>query len=522
MNDSYLYKPIAIIVGNSEYQNYEALHNDKSDASEINDILEDMGYSTVLLLDKTKAEIQQEIDNVCKKNKDYNVVVFYYSGHGLEFDGRNYFPSIHIPRLTKDNYKDNIPEHSICLDDIIDKFDSAGFAIKIAILDTCRYNPTKIVDFDDSEFSFKKFAPIQKTSKGTLLAFATTSGEKAGAVGVSTQHSLYTEALLNHITEQIPIEECFKKVRADVYDNSTSTPKQLSWEHTALTTYFSFNFNKQSIDKSVDQIPETISTEKSSTSEVKSYQYEADAFWVSNGSAIAEIIEGLRTHNWYAQNDAMTKLATIIPQDIDNEHQFVLGRNILQTAIGREFSAMALFEHLSVWLHKWNNESGENHVLNGMLYEMYFDKTATFRGIGHFKSEYTDKIFALASTKDFTLSFDFIESKLSNYKNHLYFTPSNHMSNITIKIKATLKEKTLLEQFKEDYFEINELLLNEANILSQTDTFYHRKTYADLHDRIKRIICVDDKHLSLEVNDERIKEDYLISVGNLLIAPPCN
>lgn len=105
----------------------------------------------------------------------------------------------------------------------------------------------------------------------------------------------------------------------------------------------------------------------------------ADINFTSTGTDIDEIIEQLRSHDWYKQNPAIQKLRYIRLNDIDESSQFLLGRNLLQTADGNEFSAVDIFKRLGNWLERWSTIDGENHVLNGILYEIYFNSKGKFR-----------------------------------------------------------------------------------------------------------------------------------------------
>ena len=117
------------------------------------------------------------------------------------------------------------------------------------------------------------------------------------------------------------------------------------------------------------------------------------------------MIVSLKSCDWYKQNPAINKLNSITSANVDINTLFLLGRNLLQTAIGGEFAANAIFNDLANWLNSWFSGK-DNHVLNGILFEIYFNSEGKFRQ-KNFKSGLIDKIFELEENKRFVNSFKF-------------------------------------------------------------------------------------------------------------------
>lgn len=507
----------ALSIGNSKYQNFPQLPNDKQDAERMSHILEDLGYKTTVLLDVCKSEIEKEIHRIAGEANVGSIIVVYFSGHGVEIDGENFLIGIDLPQITKANYKDIIKEYSISLNNIVNILDKANFSIKVIIVDACRSNPVKSIIFaDDQQIELLGFAPISKTSIGTFFAFSTTSGLSALPNGVFNNNSLYTESLLKYIPEKIPIEECFKKVRNEVYLNSGK--RQLPWEHSALTTYFSLNYKGYTIDQESEEdlLPNPYIKLNNQVNELI-YRYENDAIYEPTDNIdINTIIEGMRSHNWYTQHTAVNTMLNIRPSDVDKEYQFLMGRNILQTAIGGEYTAESIFNRLLQWLLKWNDKEGNNHILNGILYEMYFNSHAEFRGTSSLKSRYVDSIFSLSN--QFEPSFKYINRKLLNYVDYLYYVPSIRMQSLKVAIDAEEVEDTDFLGEKMQFYNIKGIMINNMNVLAK-----HNKThligYEELIKIIKYKICIDDAHLSIVWLGAKRKEDYncMVPWNNILI-----
>ncbi len=521
MESNTIIKAAALAIGNSNYSLPGfSIANCVNDADDIKSKLEELGYDVSLLRDATKNDIEKSIKDLCAKNSDCSVAVVYYSGHGGEIAGNNYLISVDTPQILKSNIETIIKQHLVNIDDIIALLDNAGFDIKVIVLDACRNNIEGKSFGSIEEETIKSFTKITSQKTGVYIAFATSSG-LSSYCSRTMRNSYYTQALLNYICENISIEDCFKKVRKQLINDKCS---QMPWEYSSLITNFSFNINHTKQEDSSTTTQNTKSTSirhgllgTGQMTQVYQYKYENELIYTSNKTLIDEVITSLKSHNWYTQNYGMNILSRIAPNSVDKEEQFLLGRNLLQTALGGEYSAMELFKKLNTWLIKWNIGS-ENHVLNGMLYEMYFDKTATFRGGEHLKTGYQDELFTLANAGKFYSSFDFIAAKLAPYTDYLYFVPSNNMQTLALKVNAKIEKRRLLGEYIEEYYTIENILLDNKDICSEGNVYFYRESFEAFCNRLRDKLCIDKNHICIEVSDENIK-DSEISVGNILIKP---
>lgn len=96
-----------------------------------------------------------------------------------------------------------------------------------------------------------------------------------------------------------------------------------------------------------------------------SSQAKADANFHVAGSPLREIISGLKSHNWYRQNPAVSGMASIEWSCVNKDDLFVLGRNLYQAACGDSIDAKAYLGHLSLKLGELEKEVAF-HILNGM------------------------------------------------------------------------------------------------------------------------------------------------------------
>ena len=238
------------------------------------------------------------------------------------------------------------------------------------------------------------FAPVQ-APQGTLIAFSTSPEEGAKDAGFEG-HSIYTGALLKYIgREMLSVEELFKKVRKTVY--TLTGGRQTPWEHTSLIGDFYFNTGQMIHSPQLPYSDEVIK----------------DAYFVGKADDFTTLINEVRVQDWDRQNPAFNKLITLRADQLNSNQQFILGRNLLQAG-EYAYSAKNFFEDIKGNISKYNN-NGENHVLNGILFEIYFDSRGEFRK-DSFKLHNFEKIMTLRKEPIYKKSFDFIAELLRPFQ----------------------------------------------------------------------------------------------------------
>ncbi|MBN8448552.1 MAG: peptidase C14 [Candidatus Accumulibacter sp.] len=146
-------------------------------------------------------------------------------------------------------------------------------------------------------------------------------------------------------------------------------------------------------------------------------EYQADA-----PSDINEIIRALKSMNWYTQNPAITKIRTIRQDEFPPSSWFVLGRNIYQAACGNSQKAMEFMAGLETQLHQLPLETAQ-HLLAGMLFEVYFDSRGEFRDGAKFTN--ADKPLSIVTNGEFSDALEFITYHLRDHRARLTFMPGD-------------------------------------------------------------------------------------------------
>src|SRR6516162_7135753 len=88
---------VALVIGNSKYVNVDPLPNPANDARVIAQALRDIGFDVTDGFDLARDGMEQQIREFLRKAENARVRLFYYAGHGLQVDDRNYL----VPVNTK-------------------------------------------------------------------------------------------------------------------------------------------------------------------------------------------------------------------------------------------------------------------------------------------------------------------------------------------------------------------------------------------------------------------------------------
>lgn len=206
-------KRVALVVGNSNYQNAPLLPNPANDAAAIAATLKGAGFDVVeSRLNLASSDMRRALRDFADQARDADVAVVYYAGHGIEIDGTNYL----IPtdaRLERDT---DIYDEAFSLDRILLAIEPAR-QLRVVIVDACRNNP-----FADtmkrtvaSRAISRGLARVEPAVSNTLIAFAAKAG--LTALDGNSTNSPYATALVKYIAKPgLDLRRAFGFVRDDV------------------------------------------------------------------------------------------------------------------------------------------------------------------------------------------------------------------------------------------------------------------------------------------------------------------
>lgn len=477
-------KMIALIVGNGKYQNgVTKLNNAANDASDMAAALDALGFTVIKHVDCKIEDLDRAISSFQDGLNSNDVGLFYFAGHGIQIDGENYITAIDSSFVDESSVRYT----SYPLNRLIDAMDSCSNKTNLIILDACRDNPCERGWARSAKAIAlaPMFAP-----KGTLIAYSTSPGETASD-GVGG-NGAYTEALLKHINKpDIAIEDLFKRVRNSL--SVITKGKQTSWEHTSLTGDFYFNL---SLGSKIDKYSKIAIAD--------------DLFTITAGNPLHEIIDSIKSHNWYVQNPAIDRLNAQLISAADYDSLFVLGRNIYQAACGNAGSALNYISNFRSKLSSVNIEK-KLCVLEGMLFEIFFNSQGDFRD--SFKTTMFNAVFDLDVYPEYKPAFEFISEVLLPFSNSFYILPGKHIDDAAIELSTTKNERGSII-INEVHFDGENILYGEKGwekYAFDGKVLYDSMRYDSLMDKISKEMMIPEKYISLQASvdiDESSKFEF--------------
>ncbi|MFV2061235.1 MAG: caspase domain-containing protein [Gammaproteobacteria bacterium] len=239
----------ALVIGNSNYQHAAKLKNPGNDSTDLAKTLRNLNFETTLIQNATKNQIKKSVEVfIATLKKSGGVGLFYYAGHGVQFEGSNYL----IPIETTTGTEQQIKDQSYNIAGLLDGMRKINTATNIIILDACRNNPfdtisqygTRSVTSSKSRSMVR--VSIPKLDSGlskldapsnTLIAFATAPGKVA--LDGDGRNSPYTLKLIESMQRTgLTIGEVFRQVRSSVVKYSNG--RQIPWESSSLIQDFYF------------------------------------------------------------------------------------------------------------------------------------------------------------------------------------------------------------------------------------------------------------------------------------------
>ena len=199
-------KRIALVVGNSAYQNITRLDNPRNDATLMAETLSGLGFTLIggsAQLDLDKAALDIDVQNFGRQIQGADVALFYYAGHGVQVNGSNYL----VPVGANPTREADVDFQMVDINLVLRQMQGSGTRLNVVILDACRNNPFGARGLRSADGGLAQM----RAPEGTLISYATQPGSVAqdGSGG----HSPYTKALATTIKQAgLDIFQTFNQV----------------------------------------------------------------------------------------------------------------------------------------------------------------------------------------------------------------------------------------------------------------------------------------------------------------------
>lgn len=218
---------VALVIGNAAYKN-APLRNPTNDADLISKTLTASGFLVSQHDNLTYAKMREVVRTFGEKLSKGDVGLFYYSGHAVQYRGKNYL----LPINEDLKHADEIPSTAMDIDFVLAKMETAKNDLNIVILDACRNNP-----LGSEARNLDRGLTTISAAKGTFIAFATSPGNVA--LDGTGRNSPYTKNLVQAILKGgLSLEQVFKEVRRNVISETNS--QQVPWENSSILGDFYF------------------------------------------------------------------------------------------------------------------------------------------------------------------------------------------------------------------------------------------------------------------------------------------
>lgn len=223
----------ALVIGQKSYKYAGALKNPANDAHDISDSLKNLGFVVKTYVDTDLASMNAAIDDWCLNLPNFDVALFFYSGHGLEVDGINYL----VPTDANLQAESDLSFSAFSANKLLARMEKATTRYTIMLLDACRSNP-----FSKGWTKAPRSIGLSAMSgRGAFIGFASSPGTVASD-GLG-RNSPYTEAILKLImTPNKSIDQIFTKVNQHVRQFSKDT--QIPYKNSSLSVDFCFSVDR--------------------------------------------------------------------------------------------------------------------------------------------------------------------------------------------------------------------------------------------------------------------------------------
>jgi uncharacterized caspase-like protein len=245
-------KRLALIVGNSAYENVSPLANPANDATDMAQKVKTLGFDVLLATDASHTKLSTLLREFRERVTKDHVALVFFAGHGVTVNRESFIIPVDAPEEIDLDEKgeprvDGVHRHLVSMASVLAPLEAAK--IGIVFLDACRTNAAE-PNPSSRVLSLKSRAAVQilrgngsmeikpsAHSAGVFRAYATQLDNVAS--DGEGRNSPFTKALLKHIgTKGISIQELMIRVRRSVMEDTAG--KQIPWEEAALNESFYF------------------------------------------------------------------------------------------------------------------------------------------------------------------------------------------------------------------------------------------------------------------------------------------
>lgn len=200
-------KRVALIIGNSNYQNLPFLENAINDASDIADLLEELGFDLIELYDTDYDGMQKGLMSFYNSARNYDASLIYFAGHGVNEARGNYLLPI---EAIKDS--NQAIAKSVKTADILRRLSFSGPSQNFIFLDLFNDNPENLLQTTDLE-------PYANRENGKCFVIMTCSPSSVSEE-IEEPNGYFAKAVLNNLLSPGDADTVINALVEEIYENS--------------------------------------------------------------------------------------------------------------------------------------------------------------------------------------------------------------------------------------------------------------------------------------------------------------
>lgn len=166
---------VALVVGVDQYQDpgIHGLPAAATDAKLIGDALARHGFEVMSVRNPDRAGLLTALGQFSTRSQTAAVSLFYFAGHGIEFESRNLLLPADMPRSPENSVIAR--GRAVTLDEVLGAMRGAA---KVVILDACRDNPLRFADTATRSLTASS-GLVEQRAEGFLTIYSAGRGQQA-------------------------------------------------------------------------------------------------------------------------------------------------------------------------------------------------------------------------------------------------------------------------------------------------------------------------------------------------------
>lgn len=210
-------KRVALVIGNDDYGQVTKLKKAAADARAVSEALKAIGFEVLSAENVSRREMNSEVQRFVSRLEAGDEAVFFYAGHGVEIDDRNFLLPTDIPSATP-GQEGFVTSEAIPVDQILSRIRARGTRVSILVLDACRDNP--FPKAGTRSLGGTRGLARMAAPEGAFIIYSAGTGQTALdrlSNDDDNPNSVFTRKLIPLVSEPgLPLVQMARRLRRDV------------------------------------------------------------------------------------------------------------------------------------------------------------------------------------------------------------------------------------------------------------------------------------------------------------------